>query len=309
MFTLSEIKQIDRRILKSDFIRYSPSEVSTINTPNAQIFIIISREVSVITLLTSYLELNFDELQAASRNRYVDKNDIRLVNLRTIAFFSNYKLTTSSGKHLEDINHAHIVSLMYKLLTSSRGSEDFSIGIDRRRDRRQRELTNNKKIKGKYHVTTYLKDVFGFAEHRETGTSGLGYRITLFRNFDNAVLNKDNATNNGRNKKDAIEWSVPYYIPSLEDCKKKNQTRQKTATELHYPEMSAFMKEVNTHNFWTFNLGSQELINVPVCIYVVFQQSDTQHDENLNNDTFYKMPVFSCQCNTGTEKYPDTAFF
>ena len=34
------------------------------------------------------------------------------------ALFSNCKLTSSSGKHLENISHAHIVSLMNKLLTS-----------------------------------------------------------------------------------------------------------------------------------------------------------------------------------------------
>ena len=34
------------------------------------------------------------------------------------ALFSNCKLTTPSGKHLENISHAHIVSLMNKLLIS-----------------------------------------------------------------------------------------------------------------------------------------------------------------------------------------------
>ena len=56
---------------------------------------------------------------------------------------------------------------MYKLLTSSRGSDDFSIGFDRDRNRRQRELTNIKSQKGKYHVRIYLKDVFGFAEYQK----------------------------------------------------------------------------------------------------------------------------------------------
>ena len=86
-------------------------------------------------MLNSYLELNFDVLHAATNNRYVDGNDIRLVNLGPIALFSNYKSTTSSGKHLEKIDHAHIVSLMYKLLTSSKGSDDLSIGFDRDRNR------------------------------------------------------------------------------------------------------------------------------------------------------------------------------
>ena len=37
-------------------------------------------------------------------------------------------------------------------------------------------------------------------------------------------------------------------------------------TELQYPERSVFMKEVNTQNFWTFALGTQEGINFPICI-------------------------------------------
>ena len=87
---------------------------------------------------------------------------------------------------------------MYKLITSSRGSDDLSMGFDRDRDRRQRELTNNKNIKANYHVTLMLKDVFGFAEHQEKGTYGLDYRLILTRNNDTAVLNKGNATNNAK---------------------------------------------------------------------------------------------------------------
>ena len=161
MFKLSEKYEINRDILKCDYIRYSPSEISTINTANSQVYINIPREDSVISLLNSYLELNFDVLHAGNNNRYVDNNDIRMVNLGPIGLFSNYKLTTSSGKHLENIDHAHIVSLMYKLLSSSKGSDDLSIGFDRDRTRRRNELTNNKNIKGKYHVRIYLKDVFG----------------------------------------------------------------------------------------------------------------------------------------------------
>ena len=68
-----------------------------------------------------------------TNNRYVGANDVRLVNLGPIDLFSNYELTTSSGKHLEEISHAHIVSLMHKLLTSSKDSDDLSIGFDRSR--------------------------------------------------------------------------------------------------------------------------------------------------------------------------------
>ena len=64
----------------------------------------------------------------------MELTDIWLINLGAIALFSNFKLTTSSEKHLENIDHAHIVSLMYKLLTSSRDSDDLSIGFDRDRN-------------------------------------------------------------------------------------------------------------------------------------------------------------------------------
>ena len=107
MFKLSENYENDRRFLKCDYIRYSPAEISTIKTANFQVYINIHRADSVISLLNSYLQLNFDVLQATTNNRYVDTSDIRLVNLGPIALFSNYKLTTLSGKHLEEISHAH----------------------------------------------------------------------------------------------------------------------------------------------------------------------------------------------------------
>ena len=308
MFKLNEKYEINRDILKCDYIRYSPSEISTINTANSQVYKNIPREDSVISLLNSYLELNFDVLHAATNNRYVDGNDIRLVDLSPIALFSNFKLTTSSGKHLENIDHAHIVSLMYKLLTSSKGSDDLSIGFDRDRGRRQRELSNNKSQKGKYHVRIYLKDVFGFAEYQEKGTYGLGFKLTLTRHTDNAVLNKASAINNGKVKINAIEWYVPHYFPSMQQQSiLSKQILNKTPTQIQYPERSVVMKEVNTQNFWSFELGTQEGINIPTFIFVAFQQNDRQHDQNLNNDTFVRLPVISAQVVIGTERYADSA--
>ena len=307
MSKLSEKYSINGDILKCDYIRYSPSEISIINTANSQVYINIPREDSVISLLNSYLELNFDVLHAATNNRYVDGTDIRLVNLGPVALFSNYKLTTSSGKHLENIDHAHIVSLMYKLLTTSRGCDDLSIGVDCDRNRRQLELTNNKTLKGKYHVRIYLRDIFGYSEWQENGTFGLGYKLTLTRNTDNAVLNKGYAINNGKIKINAIEWYVPHYTLSMQQQSiLSKQIISKTPTRILYPERSVSMKEVNTQNFWTFELGTQEGINIPTWVFVVFQQNDRQNDQNLNNDTFVRLPVISAQFVIGTERYPDS---
>ena len=109
---------INGSVLKCDYIRYSTFEITTINTANSQISINIPRGDSVFSLLNGYIISKFDGLHAATNNRYADNNNTRLVIFVPIALFSIYKLTTRPGKHLEDISHAHIVSLMNKLITS-----------------------------------------------------------------------------------------------------------------------------------------------------------------------------------------------
>ena len=61
----------------------------------------------------------------------MDGNDINLVNLGPVALFNIYKWATSIGKHIEEFNHAHIVYLMYKLITFARKTDDLSIGFQR----------------------------------------------------------------------------------------------------------------------------------------------------------------------------------
>ena len=306
MFKLNENYEVDRKILKCDYIRYSPAETSTINTPNSQIYINIPREDSVISLLNSYLDLSFEVIKKDDNSRYANGNDIRLFNLGPIALFSNFKLTTSSGKHLEDISHAHLVSLMYKIIISSKDSDDLSIGFDRSRNRRKDELALNKNIKGKYHLKIMLKDIFGYAEHQEKATYGLGYKLTLTRNKDDAVIDKANAIADARLTIDHIHWYVPHYTHSIQQQSTlSKQILSKTPTELRHVERSLFTKEVNNQNVWNFELGSHENMNVPIWIIIGFQQRDRQDSQNLNNDTFCRLPVVSAQCIIGTEKYPD----
>ena len=209
MFKLSDKYQIDGIILKCDYIRYSSSKISTINTAISRIYINIPREDSFIFLIKSYFELLFDIFHAATNNRYVDGDDIWLFNLDIIALFNNFKLTTSSGKHLEFFDVAHIISLMYKLITSNGGRDDLSICFHRDWGRRQRELTNNKNVKRKYHVRIFIKHIFGLAEDMEKATYGLGYKLILPRNSDNAVLNRNNATAIGKIKINSLDWYVP----------------------------------------------------------------------------------------------------
>ena len=129
----------------------------------------------------------------------------------------------------------------------------------------------------------------------------------MTRKTDNAVLSKVNATNNAKIKINAVEWCVPHYTPSMQQQSiLSKQIMNKTPTQIQYPETSVFLKQVNTQNFWTFELGTQEGINIPTWIFVVFQQNDRQHDQNSNNDTFVRLPVISAQVVIGTERCPDS---
>ena len=76
-------------------------------TGNSQIYIKIAREDSVMSLLICYIDINFDVLHAASNDTYVVGNDVSLVIIGPIASFSNFNLTTSSGKHLKHMSRSY----------------------------------------------------------------------------------------------------------------------------------------------------------------------------------------------------------
>ena len=118
----------------------------------------------------------------------------------------------------------------------------MSTGFNRNRKTRQRELSSNRILHGKYHVRIKLKDFFGFAEHREKAISGLGYKLTITLNSDNAVLNKTNDISFGKVKIKSIEKFVPHYTPSIpKHAISSKQILSKVPTELQYAERSVFM--------------------------------------------------------------------
>ena len=152
-----------------------------------------------------------------------------------------------------------------------------------------------------------LKDVFGLAEHQGKATHGWGYKLTLAKNKDDAVLDKAAAIADARVKIDLIFWYVLHYAPSIQQqgiLSKQNLSY--SPTELRYFERSVFTKETNIQNLWIFEIGNQESMNVPIWIIVGFQQQDRQDSQKLNNDTFYRLPLTSAQCIFGTEKNPHT---
>ena len=115
---------------------------------------------------------------------------------------------------------------MYKLLSSSRDSDELSIGFNRSNGVRKNELTNNKSTKGNYHVRIYLKDVFGFADYHDNCTYGLGYKLTLQRNSDNHELSHPAQAHDAANLALAgrviindKSLYVPHYTPSVSNQK------------------------------------------------------------------------------------------
>ena len=145
---------------------------------------------------------------------------------------------------------------MYEILTSTRDADDLSIGLDRDRNKKQRELANNKNIKRKCSLGTSLKVIFGFADYQEKLLSDSVTNYHLQKNTDNGILKKDNAANIGIFKTKALEWCVPHYSPSVsnQDILSK-QTLNETPTELQYVE-NCFYERSEYSNFLDFWIGN-----------------------------------------------------
>ena len=269
LFSLKNKYVLDNPIHKIDFIKYSPSSLATINNNNSNIFIIFPREDAYICLQNSYISLEF-EVFKNDNTRYVDNDQISLVNFGPVALFSGAKLVTSSGKHLEKVDNLHPVCLMYKLLTSNQQTSQLMYGFEESENTKQLELTNHKTEKGTFFVRIKLKDLFEFAD-QEKITYGLGYSLTLKRNNKNDPIIRDNGVDAAKIDIKDIAWHIPHYVPSMENQPLVlNQILDKDPTELYYIERTVFRKDVNTNNNWTFELGNSGE-STPTYVIIGFQ--------------------------------------
>ena len=100
MFSLKNKYTLEKPIHKIDFIKYNPSSLATINNANSNISVSLPREDAYICLQNSFISLEFEVLKN-NNTRFADGDEIGLVNFGPISLFSEAKLTTSSGKHLE----------------------------------------------------------------------------------------------------------------------------------------------------------------------------------------------------------------
>ena len=77
---------------------------------------------------------------------------------------------------------------MCKLVSSSNGKDDFSGDFHKSITTREIKLSNIKSTKKNFEARLYLKDVFGFPEHRKVATYGLEYKSTVQQSCHRQVL-------------------------------------------------------------------------------------------------------------------------
>ena len=171
-----------------------------------------------------------------------------------------------------------------------------------------------KQQRANYHFRVYLKVIFGFAENQYNCTNGLGYKLTLQRNSDNHVLSQLEGTDVENNALAArviindINWYIPHYTPSIANQKLLlEHIISKSSTKLSYIKRSSYIKDVTTENFWSFELGVGNGVDVPIYIKVGFMQRNQFNQQHQNNDTFYRPSVGNDQAIIGSEKFPDAA--
>ena len=303
MFSLKNKYTLEKPIHKIDFIKYNPSSLATINNANSNVSISLPREDAYICLQNSFISLEFEVLKNKN-TRFAVGDEIGMVNFGPISLFSEAKLTTSSGKHLQKVDNSHLISLMYKCLTSTKSTSQLLYGFEESETIRRQELTNNKNEKGTFFVRIKLKDLFGFAD-QEKITYGLGYTLTLKRNTNNDAILRSVGVDAAKVVIKDIGWYIPHYVPSIENQQLvMDQILNKDPTELSYTERNIFRKDVNTNSNWTFELGSSGE-SCPTFVIVGFQARNKIDSQVHDNAVFDRLPFSNAVCKIGLEKYPD----
>ena len=99
-FNLDTTYGYNNDIRKSKIIKYKPNNLSTMNTVNTKINIILNREENHLNLCDSYLEIEF-VVSDDTGNVFANNANIRLVNYGMMSLFSSVKLETSGCRTIE----------------------------------------------------------------------------------------------------------------------------------------------------------------------------------------------------------------
>ena len=171
------------------------------------------REDAYTCLQNSYISLDV-EVVKNDDTRYVDEDQMALVNFGPVASFSEAKLTTSSGKNLGKVDKLHTISILHKLFTSKQQTSELLFGFEESVAIRRLELTNSKTEKGTFFVKNRPTDLFGFSDQEKRNIL-LGQYFTLERNKNNDPNKSDNGVDAAKLLIQNIRWFIPHSTPSL----------------------------------------------------------------------------------------------
>ena len=87
MFSSKSKYTLGKPIQKTDFIKYSPSNLATIKNNNSNISVSLPREDAYICLQHSSMSVEF-EVFKNDNTRYADGDQVSLVNFGPVALFS-----------------------------------------------------------------------------------------------------------------------------------------------------------------------------------------------------------------------------
>ena len=179
---------------------------------------------------------------------------------------------------------------------------DTTIAFNKRRNR----LINDNPEKGTLFLTIPLSEIFGFALHQDKITYGFGFSLTLKRaSNDNAIY---------RTIGDAakivikdIALNVPHYTTSLENqLLVTEHVNNNKLTNMSYIERVMSTKSVDSNSNWTFELGVEAGMDIPIYVIVGFQTAARiGPDQTQNNGVFDILDVIGASLKIGSERYPD----
>ena len=216
-FNLDATYGYNNDIHKSKIVKYKLNNLTTMNTVNTNINIILNREENHLNLRDSYLEIEFVVSNDAG-GVFANDANIRLVNYGMMALFSSIKLETSGGRTIEYIDHCHPNLLMYKLLTSTDDEYERNVRNQGNRDS-QLKGDHFAAHQGHMYMMIKMSDLFGFVNDLEKIKCGLGFNLLLKRNNNDRALYRVNANpcavaNDGNIEIRDISWCVPSIDPS-----------------------------------------------------------------------------------------------
>ena len=308
-FKLDTTYGYNNDIHKSKIIKYKPNNLSTMNTVNNNINIIINREENQINLRDSYLEIEFVVSDDAG-GVFANDANIRLVNYGMMALFSSVKLETSGGRTIEYIDHCHPNRLMYKLLTST--GDEYESGFVRNQGKRDSQLKGDHIAAPRGHMYMMIKmsDLFGFVNDLEKIIYGLGFKLKLKRNNNERALFRVNSNpvavaNDGNKEIRDISWYVPSIDPSNDNrIIVQKGLSKKNNVDFSYYERKTFYKNVPNATNFLFDLGMESGMKTPQYIIVGFE-NNIVNEQTHDASTFDVMNVTECYCKIGSEFYPE----